>query len=227
MESFPLPPLTVILIEDNLLDVRFIRWVLEAQAFPYVLQVLTNGDDALGVFDQLAAQVPLRSRTIVLLDLTLPQRDGIELLRRLKGLPHGADIPVVIVTSSADSQDRAETLALGPRKLLDERARRQRTRGLTTDAGREEARLELAQFHELQRRLRSSIDDVRHRLEGRQLTMPSRAALTSIGNLPELALPHVHRQRAALGEFAGRVASTGRALTNREPTSEAQRDDST
>jgi CheY-like chemotaxis protein len=113
VESFPPPPLTVILIEDNPLDVRFIRWVLEAHAFPHVLQGLTNGDDALAVFDQLAVQMPLRSRTIVLLDPTLPQRDGIELLRRLKGLPQGADIPVVIVTSATDPQERAETLALG------------------------------------------------------------------------------------------------------------------
>lgn len=113
MESSSPLPLTILLIEDNPLDVGLICWVLNAQGFPYELHVITNGEDALEVFDQLAAQPPPRSPTIVLLDLTLPQHDGREILRHLKGLPQGADMRVVIVTSSADPQDRAETLALG------------------------------------------------------------------------------------------------------------------
>jgi CheY-like chemotaxis protein len=114
MESSSLPPpLTIIVVEDNPLDVRLIRWVLEAHAFPGELQVITNGEDALAVFDQLAAQAPLPSPTLVLLDLALPQQDGLTLLRRLKGSPQGAVMRVVIVTSSADPKDRAEALALG------------------------------------------------------------------------------------------------------------------
>jgi CheY-like chemotaxis protein len=113
VDSSSPPLLTILLVEDNPLDVRFIRWVIEASGFPYVLQVITNGEDALAVFDQLAAQAPLRSPTIVLLDPTLPQRDGLELLHHLKSLPQRAALRVVIVTSSADPQDRAKTRALG------------------------------------------------------------------------------------------------------------------
>jgi two-component system sensor histidine kinase/response regulator len=114
MESpAPHPPLTILLVEDNLVDVSLIRWVLDAHALLYDLQVIDNGDHALEVFDRLAAQEAQRSPTIVLLDLHLPQQDGKEILRHIKAIPQGADTRVVIVTNSVDPRERAETLALG------------------------------------------------------------------------------------------------------------------
>jgi DNA-binding response OmpR family regulator len=65
------------------------------------------------VFDQLAAQERLRSPTIMLLDRNRPQRDGKEILRHVKSIPHGSDIRVVMVTSSTNPRERAETLPLG------------------------------------------------------------------------------------------------------------------
>jgi len=95
----PAPPLSIIVMDNNPVDVQLIRWVLDAHA--------------LDVVDHLAQQEPLRSPTIILLDLHLPQRDGKDILRHIKAIPQGADIRVVIVTGSADPRDRAETLALG------------------------------------------------------------------------------------------------------------------
>ena len=106
-------PLTIIVVEDNPLDVYLIRWVLTAHQLPYELQVIENGDYALDVFDQLAQQEHLRSPTIVLLDLNLPQLDGKEILRHVKAIPQGSDVRVVVVTSSTNPTDRRETLALG------------------------------------------------------------------------------------------------------------------
>jgi CheY-like chemotaxis protein len=114
MESpAPQPPLTIFVVDDNPLDVKFIRWVLNAHALPYELHVINNGNHALAVFDQLAHQEHLRSPTIVLLDLHLPQQDGKAILRHIKAIPQGADIRVVIVTNTADPRERADTLALG------------------------------------------------------------------------------------------------------------------
>ena len=112
METAPLP-LTIVIVDDNPVDVQLIHWVLDAHQLSYVLQVIDNGAQALAVVDQLAQQEHLRSPPIILLDLKLPQRDGKEILRHLKAIPHGSDIRVVIVTGSADPRERAETLALG------------------------------------------------------------------------------------------------------------------
>ena len=110
----PAPPsLTILVVDDNPVDVQLIRWVLDAHELPYEFQVIDNGDQAIEVLEHLAQQPPLRSSTIMLLDLNLPQRDGKDILRHCKALLAGATIRVVIVSSSADPRDRAETLALG------------------------------------------------------------------------------------------------------------------
>jgi CheY-like chemotaxis protein len=107
------PPLTILIVDDNPVDVHLIRWVLDAHALPYALQVIDNGHRAIEVFDQLAQLERLRSPTIILLDLNVPQRDGKELLRHLRAMAPGEDIRVVVVTGSADPRERVETLALG------------------------------------------------------------------------------------------------------------------
>ena len=110
----PAPPSrTIIVVDDQPVDVQLIRWVLDAHELPYEFQVIDHGNQAIEVVEHLAQQQPLRSSTIMLLDLHLPHRDGTDILRHCKALLQGATIRVVIVTSSADSRDRAETLALG------------------------------------------------------------------------------------------------------------------
>jgi CheY-like chemotaxis protein len=109
----PRTPLTIIIVEDNPIDVYLMHWVLDAHDLSYELQVIENGDDALEVVEHLAVQEHLRSPTIILLDLNLPQLNGKEVLRHLKAIPRGAAIRVVVVTGSTHPRDRIDTLALG------------------------------------------------------------------------------------------------------------------
>ena len=103
----PAPPLSIIVVDDNPVDVQLIRWVLDAQALPYELQVIDNGDYALDVVDHLAQQEPLRSPTIMLLDLNLPKNDGIEILEAMRANPALAGVPVAILSSSSSPHDQA------------------------------------------------------------------------------------------------------------------------
>jgi CheY-like chemotaxis protein len=106
-------PLTVIVVEDNPVDIHLINWVLKAHELSYDLHVIENGDHAMDYINQLAHNERRRSPTIMLLDLNLPQRDGREILQRVKAIPQGSDVRVVIVTSSTNPTDRRETLAMG------------------------------------------------------------------------------------------------------------------
>jgi CheY-like chemotaxis protein len=83
----PRTPLTIIVVEDNPLDIYLIRWVLTAHALAHELQVIDNGDRAMDYVNQLAHEERRRSPTIMLLDLNLPQRDGREILQRVKAIP--------------------------------------------------------------------------------------------------------------------------------------------
>jgi CheY-like chemotaxis protein len=110
--SLPSPPPTILVADNNLSDVALIRWVLDAHALPYELQVVEHGDYALYVFDLLAQQERLWSPTMVLLNLNLPQLNGNELLRHIQAIPQEAAIRVVAVTGSVDPREQAEALAM-------------------------------------------------------------------------------------------------------------------
>src|SRR4029450_6192137 len=100
-------------VEDNPADIYTVKWVLTAHALTYDLQVIENADQAFSFFDQLAESEHTQCPDILLLDLNLPQRNGKELLQHLKAIPACAAMRVVILTSSRDPADRAETLGLG------------------------------------------------------------------------------------------------------------------
>jgi two-component system response regulator len=50
---------------------------------------------------------------VVILDLKLPKIDGLEVLRRLRASPQTKLLPVVILTSSNEEQDRLEGYGMG------------------------------------------------------------------------------------------------------------------
>ena len=50
---------------------------------------------------------------VVLLDLRLPKLDGMEVLRAVKGDARTREIPVVVLTSSKEDRDIAESYQLG------------------------------------------------------------------------------------------------------------------
>lgn len=50
---------------------------------------------------------------LVLLDLRLPQMDGIEVLKLIRSTPSLAFIPVTVLSGSDDEADRSRTCSLG------------------------------------------------------------------------------------------------------------------
>jgi CheY-like chemotaxis protein len=73
------------------------------------LFVASNGVDAL---EQLRNGKIPRDRRIVLLDLNMPQMNGIEFLREVRADPELNLTPVVVLTTSNDERDRIEAYNL-------------------------------------------------------------------------------------------------------------------
>ncbi|HEX2835287.1 MAG TPA: response regulator [Thermoanaerobaculia bacterium] len=82
------PPMTVLIVDDD----ESTRYVLRTMVDP---ANVVEAQDAEAALQAVARQRP----DAVLLDLMLPGIPGEELLRRLKGHPDTAEIPVVVVTS--------------------------------------------------------------------------------------------------------------------------------
>jgi CheY-like chemotaxis protein len=66
----------------------------------------SNGQEALEVFERELPQ-------IVLTDISMPVMDGYEEIARLRALPEGAHVPIVVVTAHAMSGDREYALREG------------------------------------------------------------------------------------------------------------------
>jgi len=69
------------------------------------VEVARDGEEALGWIPRWEAGEP--TPVVILLDISMPKVDGIEVLRQLKAHPSLRIIPVVMLTSSSYSRDVA------------------------------------------------------------------------------------------------------------------------
>lgn len=101
--------LNILLVEDDEVDVMNVRRAFQKNHITNPLFVASNGVEAL---DQLRGGDIPRDRRIVLLDLNMPQMNGIEFLRELRRDPQLRLTPVVVLTTSNDERDRIEAYDL-------------------------------------------------------------------------------------------------------------------
>lgn len=97
--------LRVMLIEDNPGDVELMRMAMDCGGFPYVMNVFSDGADALACIRQLNVEGTTLP-SVIILDLNLPKYDGLEVLGEVRSYPKLAEIPVTILTSSSSTRER-------------------------------------------------------------------------------------------------------------------------
>lgn len=91
-------PIRVLLVEDS----PFLRYAARAVLHRRGYEVIEAADG------QEALELLTRSRPdVILLDLVMPRLSGTEVLRALKQDPLLADIPVVMLSNSAESENEA------------------------------------------------------------------------------------------------------------------------
>lgn len=109
----------ILLVEDNPDDVLLVRRALKKAALAAGMTVVGDGDAAVDWLQQAladTAHTPLPA--LVLLDLKLPKRSGIEVLRWLRTQPQLAATPVVMLTSSREDEDIQRAYAAGANSYL-------------------------------------------------------------------------------------------------------------
>jgi len=102
-------PINILAVEDNPADVRLLAEALKDATVPNDLQVAATGREALDVLFGRAPDQAGHIPDIVLLDLNLPDLSGHEVLNRIKSHPNLRRIPVVVLTSSEEERDVAES----------------------------------------------------------------------------------------------------------------------
>ena len=113
MEQFE--EVEILLVEDNKLDAELTLRALKNGGLANKVLWVKDGQQALdylfrhGDYAERSDTVP----RLVLLDLKMPRVDGIEVLRSIKAAERMRRIPVVVMTSSQEEKDVAQTYDLG------------------------------------------------------------------------------------------------------------------
>ncbi len=94
----------ILVVEDNERNMKLVRDVLQAKE--YSTLEATTGAQAI----ELATT---HEPALVLMDIQLPDLDGVETLRRLRADARTASIPVLALTAQAMQGDRERFLAAG------------------------------------------------------------------------------------------------------------------
>lgn len=102
----------ILLVEDNPTDVLVTREALSTAGIRNRLSVVDNGEDAIRFLKREEQFRDAPQIDIVLLDLNVPRRNGIEVLAEIKADKHLRKTPVVILTTSRASEDVQRAYAL-------------------------------------------------------------------------------------------------------------------
>jgi DNA-binding response OmpR family regulator len=100
---------TVLLIEDEPNIKEAVSFILERDGW----DVHVHADGATAV--EAVARV---GPDIVILDVMLPGRSGLDILRDLRADPPTAGLPVLMLTAKGQARDRAEAEALGVSRYM-------------------------------------------------------------------------------------------------------------
>ena len=105
----------ILVAEDNEVNQVVARWLLEKLG--YVVQMAGNGQVALDMLEE-------GEFDLVLMDLLMPEMDGLEATRRIRSGRWGADLPIIALTANAMSGDRERCLQAGMDGYLSKPIRR-------------------------------------------------------------------------------------------------------
>ena len=94
----------VLVVEDNETNLYLIRFILEKSGF----EVIVSRDGGSGV------ELSVKEKPdLIIMDLQLPDIDGLETTKRIRASEIDGEIPIVALTSYALTGDREKALAAG------------------------------------------------------------------------------------------------------------------
>ena len=86
----------VLVVDDDEDNARIASTILRSHG--YEVRVAYDGPSALKAIDE-------KRPDLVLLDVMMPEMDGLEVLDRIKANPHNVGMPVILVTAKTQDED--------------------------------------------------------------------------------------------------------------------------
>lgn len=112
---------SILLVEDNPDDVELTLRALNRHNITNGIVVANDGAEALEYIfgtGEYAGRDTSTMTVVVILDLKLPKVDGLEVLKRLRSDERTKFVPVVILTTSSEDQDLAQSYTNGANSYI-------------------------------------------------------------------------------------------------------------
>jgi len=112
---------TILIVEDDPNDVLFLKRALKKNGIENPVCTLPDGEEAIAYLcgkgkyaDRMAHPFP----RVIILDLKMPRKSGLEVLEWLKEHPQYRVIPTIVLTSSKLNEDVAQAYGLGANSYM-------------------------------------------------------------------------------------------------------------
>lgn len=112
---------SILLVEDNPSDIELTRRAYDRSKLPNPLIIVKDGQEALDYLfgqGQHADRQPADLPALVLLDIKLPNKDGIDVLKSIRQNPKTKRLLVVMLTSSIEERDISESYDSGANSYI-------------------------------------------------------------------------------------------------------------
>ncbi|WML48779.1 fused response regulator/phosphatase [Neobacillus sp. PS3-34] len=104
--------MSIVIVDDNHVNLYLIEKILSRAGYQDFISLTSAQElfDYLQIDSKYPESVPV---DVILMDIMMPEIDGIEACRRLQEIPHLKDIPVLFVTALEDTNKVVEALDVG------------------------------------------------------------------------------------------------------------------
>ncbi len=112
---------TILLVEDDPNDVLFLKRALRKNGINNPVTVLQDGEEAIAYLsgsEKFANRADYPFPRVIMLDLKMPRKGGLEVLEWLKEHPQYRVIPTIVLTSSKLNEDVIKAYGLGANSYM-------------------------------------------------------------------------------------------------------------
>ena len=95
----------ILIVEDNLADIRLTEHAIEKCEIKSHIDVVKDGVEAINFLRKTGKFSKVERPDLILLDLNLPKKNGLRVLKEIKEDADLKVIPVIILTISANEED--------------------------------------------------------------------------------------------------------------------------
>ncbi|MFE5321031.1 PP2C family protein-serine/threonine phosphatase [Paenibacillus sp. NPDC056579] len=104
--------MNIVIVDDNPVNLMVIEKILKSVGYTHFIK-LPSGLELLELLHAGSDAVPEAPIDLILLDMMMPEMDGLETCRRIQEHENLRDIPIIVVTAMGDSNLLAEVLEAG------------------------------------------------------------------------------------------------------------------